>query len=77
MIIKGARSLQGEAFDLVFLDPPYRAGLIPPALRALQRFGLMGPGASSSAKTKKPNPIRWLDMQLKNTKSMEGYILPF
>lgn len=53
---KALRSLQGEAFDLVFLDPPYRAGLIPPALRALQRLGLMGPGGIIVCEDEKAEP---------------------
>lgn len=31
-------------YDLVFLDPPYRSGLAPPALEALSRTGWLGPG---------------------------------
>ena len=29
-------------YDLVFLDPPYRSGLAPPALEALSRTGWLG-----------------------------------
>ena len=31
----------GERFDLVFLDPPYAAGLWKPALEALSRFDIL------------------------------------
>jgi len=32
-------------FDVVFLDPPYAAGLLPDLLRSLSRPGLLAPGA--------------------------------
>ncbi|OUN01547.1 MAG: 16S rRNA (guanine(966)-N(2))-methyltransferase RsmD [Firmicutes bacterium ZCTH02-B6] len=35
---------QGRAFDLVFLDPPYRQGLVPPTLASLAANGLVAPG---------------------------------
>lgn len=33
------------AFDVVFLDPPYAAGLLPPMLQALDQPGWLAPGA--------------------------------
>jgi len=36
---------EGACFDLVFLDPPYDAGLVTPALRGLWERRLLGPGA--------------------------------
>ena len=33
----------GETFDLVFLDPPYQAGLLEPALELLTRFDILNP----------------------------------
>jgi 16S rRNA (guanine(966)-N(2))-methyltransferase RsmD len=40
------RGAQGrEKYDIVFLDPPYRAGLMPEALRKLDRGELFAPGA--------------------------------
>jgi 16S rRNA (guanine(966)-N(2))-methyltransferase RsmD len=39
------RSYRGPAFDLVFLDPPYAARLVCPALRALMAAGTMADGA--------------------------------
>lgn len=45
--VEGAlRRLSGEAapFDLVFVDPPYRQGLIPEVLRDLLAFGLVASG---------------------------------
>jgi len=41
----------GGPFDLVFLDPPYRKGLIAPALASLARGGWMAPGAVIVAET--------------------------
>jgi 16S rRNA (guanine966-N2)-methyltransferase len=35
----------GEAFDLAFLDPPYRQALLEPALRALSEGGWLAPSA--------------------------------
>ena len=35
----------GDKFDLAFLDPPYRKGLILPALHALKEGGWLQPGA--------------------------------
>jgi 16S rRNA (guanine966-N2)-methyltransferase len=34
-----------DAFDVVFLDPPYAAGLLPDLLRRLARPGVLAPGA--------------------------------
>jgi 16S rRNA (guanine(966)-N(2))-methyltransferase RsmD len=39
------RTLRGEQFDLVFLDPPYAQGLLVPALRALCEADLLADGA--------------------------------
>ena len=33
----------GERFDLVFLDPPYKAGLLEPALEILTGFDILNP----------------------------------
>jgi len=35
----------GEPHDLIFLDPPYRSGLAPAALAALDATGWLAPGA--------------------------------
>jgi 16S rRNA (guanine966-N2)-methyltransferase len=35
----------GGPFDLVFLDPPYRKGLVAPALSSLRGGGWLAPGA--------------------------------
>lgn len=37
------RRYAGETFDIVFLDPPYAAGLYAPALRALLGAGMLKP----------------------------------
>jgi 16S rRNA (guanine966-N2)-methyltransferase len=35
----------GEPFDIVFLDPPFAAGLLAPALERLQAWGRLAPDA--------------------------------
>lgn len=42
-----------EPFDLVFMDPPYRKNLAPPALRALAENNWLAPGALVSAEIEK------------------------
>ena len=39
------RSVRGEAFDLIFLDPPYAARLVCPSLRSLAAAGAIADGA--------------------------------
>lgn len=41
----------GGPFNLVFLDPPYRKNLIPPALQSLKEGGWLAPGALLVAET--------------------------
>lgn len=43
----------GGPFDLVFLDPPYRKNLIPPALKSLRDGGWLAPNALIVAETAK------------------------
>ena len=43
----------GGPFDLVFLDPPYRKNLIPPALKSLREGGWLGEQAVLVAETSK------------------------
>ena len=38
-------SRRGETFDVVFLDPPYEAGLYAPVLRRLEELRLLADGA--------------------------------
>lgn len=45
-----------RACDLVFLDPPYAAGLIPSALTALAAGGWLAPGALIVAETAREAP---------------------
>ena len=45
--------LLAEPFDLVFLDPPYGKGLIPPLVDELQREGLLGPASRVVAQEEK------------------------
>ncbi len=46
-ILNNLNCLRGEAgrFDLIFIDPPYNRGLIPPALTHLATLALAAPGA--------------------------------
>jgi 16S rRNA (guanine(966)-N(2))-methyltransferase RsmD len=37
-------SRDGDRFDLILLDPPYGEGLLPRALAAIVRVGLLAPG---------------------------------
>lgn len=46
----------GRACDLVFLDPPYAAGLIPAALSALSAAGWLAPDALIVAETARAAP---------------------
>jgi 16S rRNA (guanine966-N2)-methyltransferase len=41
----------GGPFELVFLDPPYRMGLVTPALAALRQGGWLAPDALIVAET--------------------------
>jgi len=36
-------------FDLIFMDPPYYKGLVPPAAQLISRLGLLGPGGVLAA----------------------------
>lgn len=38
------RSQAAHSFDLVFLDPPFTAGLLEPAVRAIDRGNVLAPG---------------------------------
>ena len=46
----------GTPCDLLFLDPPYHAGLAAPALTALQRAGWLAPGALVILETAQDEP---------------------
>jgi 16S rRNA (guanine966-N2)-methyltransferase len=46
----------GGPFDLVFMDPPYRKGLIDPALRALHEGGWLAPAALIVAEMAQDEP---------------------
>ncbi|MEM6651818.1 MAG: 16S rRNA (guanine(966)-N(2))-methyltransferase RsmD [Pseudomonadota bacterium] len=41
----------GAPFDVAFMDPPYRKGLVEPCLRALKSGGWLAPGALIVAET--------------------------
>lgn len=42
---RAVRSLASSRFDIVFLDPPYRAGLMEKALKAIGTSGILNSGA--------------------------------
>ncbi len=42
---------EGERFDLIFLDPPYRSGLLEEALRMIAERDLLKPGGTIVAET--------------------------
>jgi 16S rRNA (guanine966-N2)-methyltransferase len=47
----------GGPFDLVFLDPPYRKGLIPRALKSLKDGGWLAKGALLVAESEAMEPL--------------------
>ena len=54
--IKSASSRK-EAFDIVFIDPPYAAGLIPDTLAALVKAGLLADGATVVCESADPGDV--------------------
>jgi 16S rRNA (guanine(966)-N(2))-methyltransferase RsmD len=50
-------SYAGEPFHLIFLDPPYAAGLLAPALRAIASRKLATEGATIVAECGDPNDL--------------------
>lgn len=50
-----------SGFDLVFLDPPYRLGLVAAALQALQAQGWIAPAAIIVAETEREHSPAWPD----------------
>ena len=54
------RSFRGrEKFDIVFLDPPYRSGFAPDALKKLSEAELLTDGALVICETDSPEPITY------------------
>jgi 16S rRNA (guanine966-N2)-methyltransferase len=51
----------GERFDLVFLDPPYDADAVVPALSALVESGVLGSEATVVVETAKRHPLEPVD----------------
>lgn len=51
------RGCADAPFHLVFLDPPYAAGLLPPVLEALADQGLLAPNATVVAECGDPNAL--------------------
>jgi 16S rRNA (guanine(966)-N(2))-methyltransferase RsmD len=50
-VFKALPRLVGSLFDLVFLDPPYGQGLVPPVLTTLAEVGLIAPDGLVCAET--------------------------
>ena len=50
-------SSRKEAFDIVFIDPPYAAGLIPDTLAALVKAGLLADGATVVCESADPGDV--------------------
>lgn len=48
----------GTRFDVVFLDPPYNSGLIPPAMEALRDAEALGRGVVIAAEHRSKDTIR-------------------
>ncbi len=48
---------RGEPFHLIFLDPPYAAGLLPAALRCIAARALATPGATLVAECADPKDL--------------------
>ena len=68
-------------FDIVFLDPPYRSGLLEPALRGLVDGGLLGPGARVVAEAfdhldAPPIAITGADVPMPYAANLERLALP-
>jgi 16S rRNA (guanine966-N2)-methyltransferase len=70
----GPRFLEGpvEAFDVVFLDPPFRCGLLAPACAALERRGWLAAAAwiyleSEAAAALEALPETWHILRAKQT----------
>jgi 16S rRNA (guanine966-N2)-methyltransferase len=55
--IRPNKVVAGGPFGLVFLDPPYRKNLIPPALKSLRDGGWLTPNALLVAETSKGEKI--------------------
>ncbi len=54
----------GGPFNLVFLDPPYRKGLVPRALKSLKDGGWLAPQALIVAETEAMEPLEAPDFTL-------------
>ncbi len=52
--------LPADGFSLVFLDPPFGKGLLPPVLQALQQPGLLAPEAWVYIETE----LNWIELAL-------------
>ncbi|MBO7361659.1 MAG: 16S rRNA (guanine(966)-N(2))-methyltransferase RsmD [Clostridia bacterium] len=50
-------SSRKETFDIVFIDPPYAAGLIPDTLAALVKAGLLADGATVVCESADPGDV--------------------
>jgi 16S rRNA (guanine966-N2)-methyltransferase len=55
--IAGARGAGAGAFDLVFVDPPFDAGLVPATLDRLDRGRLLAPGGFCYVEMPRSQPL--------------------
>lgn len=72
--IELAGSLE-QAFDLVFVDPPFNCGLIPKAISLIEQKGLVKPGSKiyiecESKNQNYPLPASWQMMKEKQTQAV-------
>lgn len=60
-----------KKFDLVFLDPPYEKGLIPPALKGLVERCILASPAILVAESRKEEalPLSWRDLEVSDIRT--------
>ncbi len=55
---------KGKVFDLIFIDPPYEAGLAEKVLREIDERGILSPNGVVVAEASKRRPIDKTDLRL-------------
>lgn len=68
-----------QPFDIVFLDPPFSAGVLAPAATLLEQSGWLAPGAliyveCAARETRPPLPPAWTELKAKRAGEV-GYHL--